>query len=132
MPRHVLAIRNVNWPLTSLQGLVAGVLPTGLRNTSRNGREMYSKHFVVDGTQYKPAADAIERYFATVMVLGSSRPYDLEIFVTREKRVLRQNNFEYREFGYDITLAREIEYKLKEELAKRREDRNIIDDFRVF
>jgi hypothetical protein len=29
-------------------------------------------------------------------------------------------------------LARELEYKIKQELAKRREDRNIIDDFRVF
>jgi hypothetical protein len=29
-------------------------------------------------------------------------------------------------------LARELEYKLRQELSKRREDRNIIDDFRVF
>ena len=48
------------------------------------------------------------------------------------ERVLRQTGFDFVATGHDVQLAREIEYKLREELAKRREDRNIIDDFRVF
>lgn len=131
-PGYALRIKNVDWPLQSLCSLVVYELPTGLRTTSPNGREFYSKHFVLDGPKYKPAGDALERYTATVTVLGDSRPYDIEIFVTHEKRVLKETGFDYAEVGHNLMLAREIEYKLKTELAKHREDRNIIDDFRVF
>jgi hypothetical protein len=131
-PKYALLIKDVDWPLQDLSSLVAFELPTGLRSTSENGREFYSKHFVLDGPKYKPAGDSTDRYTATVTVLGDSRPYDIEIFVTHEKRVLRNSGFDYVEVGHDMTLARELQYKLKQELAKRREDRNIIDDFRVF
>lgn len=131
-PKYALSIENVDWPLQELQTLVAQELPTGLRNTSPNGRELYSKYFILDGPRYKPAAEAVERYFATVIVLGSERPYDLQIFVTHEKRRLGETGYEYDEIGHSMMLAHELEYKLKQELAKRREDRNIIDDFRVF
>jgi hypothetical protein len=131
-PKYALVIKNVDWPLQELSSLVAFELPTGLRTTSENGREFYSKYFVLDGPKYKPASDAVERYTATVIVLGDSRPYDLEIFVTKEKRVLEQTGFDYAEIGHNTMLARELEYKLRQELSKRREDRNIIDDFRVF
>jgi hypothetical protein len=131
-PKYALLIRNIDWPLQELQGLVAYELPTGLRTTSSNGREFYSKHYVLDGPKYKPAGDAVDRFTATVIVLGDSMPYDLEIFVTHEKRVLGSSGFDYKEVGHDMMLARELEYKLKQELAKHREDRNIIDDFRVF
>ncbi len=52
--------------------------------------------------------------------------------MTHEKRVLRSSGFDYKEVGHDMMLARELVYKLKQELGERREDRNIIDDFRVF
>src|SRR5579862_6982038 len=81
-PKYALVIKNVDWPLQDLQALVAYELPTGMRNTSANGREFYSKHFVLDGSKYKLAGDAVDRYTATVTVLGDSRPYDIEIFVT--------------------------------------------------
>jgi len=131
-PNYALLIKNVDWPLQDLSSLVAYELPTGLRTTSENGREFYSKHFILDGPKYKPAGDAVERYTATVIVLGDSRPYDIEIFVTKEKRVLTGSGFDYAEIGHNVMLARELEYKLRQELSKRREDRNIIDDFRVF
>ena len=131
-PKYALVINNVDWPLQELQGLVAYTVPTGLRSTSTNGREFYSKHFVLDGNKYKLAGDSLDRYTATVFVLGDSRPYDLEIIVTHEKRVLLSTGFDYKEVGHDLMLARELEFKFKQELAKRREDRNIIDDFRVF
>jgi hypothetical protein len=130
--RYALRLKNVDWPLQELQNLIAIELPTGLRTTSPNGRELYSKYFVLSGDKYKPAAEAADRYYATVIVLGVERPYDLDIFVTREKRVLGDTGYEYEEVGHNMMLARELEYKLKVELAKRREDRNIIDDFRVF
>jgi hypothetical protein len=131
-PKYALVIANVDWPLQDLSALVAYEMPTGLRTTSANGREFYSKYFILDGPKYKLAADAVDRYTATITVLGDSRPYDIEIYVTKEKRVLRQSRFDYVEVGHDMMLARELEFKLKTELAKHREDRNIIDDFRVF
>jgi hypothetical protein len=131
-PKYSLSIKNVDWPLQDLCSLVISQLPTGWRITSENGREFYSKHFVLDGPKYKAAGDAVDRYTATVTVLGDQRPYDLEIYVTHEKRVLGQSGFDYDEVGHDMTLARELQFKLKQELAKRREERNIIDDFRVF
>src|SRR5437868_4344362 len=100
-PKYALVIKNVDWPLLELQSLVAYMVPTGLRSPSANGREFYSKHFVLDGPKYKLAGDAAERFTATITVLGDSRPYDIEIFVTREKRVLRASGFDYVEVGHD-------------------------------
>src|SRR5436309_11738079 len=92
-PKYAVVIRNVDWPLQDLSALVAFELPTGLRTTSPNGREFYSKYFVLDGPKYKLAGDAVDRFTATITVLGDSRPYDIEIYVTKEKRVLRQSGF---------------------------------------
>lgn len=131
-PGYAILIKGIDWPLTDLQSLVVYEMPTGLRTSSPNGREFYSKYFVLDGPKYKAAGDATDRYFATLTVLGDARPYNIEIFVTHEKRVLRKSGFDYVESGHNTMLARELEYKLRQELAKRREDRNIIDDFRVF
>ncbi len=54
------------------------------------------------------------------------------IFVTQERRVMRGNQYNYVIEGYDFKLAKELERLFRQELAKRREDLNIIDDFRVF
>ena len=64
--------------------------------------------------------------------MGDSRPYAVEVFVTREKRVLRGDDFTYAVVGHDSRLAKELAARIQEQLSKRREDRNIIDDFRVF
>lgn len=131
--RNAVSISDVDWPLAELRSVAATVLPTGTRAISPNGRELLSRHFILEGRSgYKPAADATERYFAQVLILGDRRPYDIEILVTLERRVLRGNQFTYAFEGYDYKLAKELEVKLRQELTKRREDLNIIDDFRVF
>lgn len=131
--RNSVTVKDIDWPLSELRSIAATVLPTGTRAISPNGRELLSRHFILEGrTGYKPAADATERYFAQVLILGDRRPYDVEILVTLERRVLRGNQFTYIVEGYDYKLAKELEVKLRQELTKRREDLNIIDDFRVF
>lgn len=131
--RNVSKIHNVDWPLAELRAVAASVLPIGQRAISPNGRELLSKHFIPEGEDsYKPAGDAVERYFASILILGDRRPYDIEVQVTYEKRVVRGNRHTYVAAGYDPLLAKEIEAKLQAELTKRREDLNIIDDFRVF
>jgi len=131
--RNALRINEVDWPLGEIRAVVASLLPAGQRGMSPNGRELLSRHFVLEGRSgYKPAGDATERYFAQFLILGDRRPYDVEILVTQERRVLRGNQFTYVVTGYDTRLAKELERKLRTELTKRREDRNIIDDFRVY
>lgn len=132
-PRYATTIKEVDWPINNLQRLIAGVIPTGLRSTSRNGREMYSKYFLPNGKTYSAVSNnAPDRYFATVTVLGDQRPYTVEIFVTHENRSERRGIVEYVEVGHAEGLAHQLERQLRQELEKRREDRNIIDDFRVF
>ncbi len=130
---NALLIEEVDWPISEIRQVAAAILPAGQRAISPNGREMQSRHFLPDRNGgYRAAGDALERYFAHLKILGDRRPYKLEISVTHEKRVLRGNHFTYVVTGYDKRLAREIERKLRTELTKRREDRNIIDDFRVY
>ncbi len=131
--RRSSRIESLDLPLHELRAVASSVLPTGQRAISPNGRELLSRHFILEGAKgYKPAGDATERYFASILVLGDRRPYDIEISVTLERRVLRGNQFTYIVEGYDTRLAKELEKKLRIELTKRREDLNIIDDFRVF
>ena len=131
-PKYAIRIENLELPLITLQHLAAAVVPIGVSNTSSNGREFNSQAFIVDQGSYKPAGDALTRYWARVTVKGSARPYAMEVFVTREKRVLNGDDFTFAEAGHDQRLAKEIADKIRDQLSKRREDRNIIDDFRVF
>lgn len=131
--RHALKISEVDWSLGEIRSSIGAIIPAGQRAMSPNGREILSRHFVLDRQRnFKPAGDALERYFAQFLILGDRRPYDVEILVTHEKRVLKGNQFVYMVSGYDPRLAKELEKRLRTELTKRREDRNIIDDFRVF
>ena len=131
-PPYAIRIKEIDWPLLDLQKLVASTVPTGLRGNSPNGREFNSKYFVLGPSSYKPAVDAVERYTAEVKILGSERPYDLEISVAFERRRGHNGNYEYVVVGHDARLAKELVVKLRSELTKSREDRNIIDDFRAF
>lgn len=131
-PKYAVRIENLELPLLSLQHMVSGIVPIGTARTSSNGREFTSKNFILDQGSYKPAGEAITRYWAKITVKGSQRPYAIEVFVAREQRVLKGDDFTYEVVGHDRRLAKEIADKIKDTLAKRREDRNIIDDFRVF
>lgn len=130
-PDSVL-LTEIDLPLTELRSYATRTLPIGPRGSSPNGRELYSKHFVLGKDRYLPANDAASRYYAKIFVLGDRRPYNVEFFVVEERRVLVGSQFTYSEVGQDRGLADELARKLKYLLSKRREDRNIIDDFRVF
>lgn len=131
-PRYATRMANLDFPVGQLQKIVVDNLPTGLRMTSPNGREFFSRYYVMDGQKYKPASDALDRFSAQIMVLGDRRPYDLEIAVIREQRVTRGAGFDYRVVGHDQDQAGKLAEKIHDQLTKRREDLNIIDDFRVF
>jgi hypothetical protein len=125
-------MNEVEAPLTQLRAVIGAVVPVGLRGVSPNGRELFSKHFIVVKDKYKPAIDALERYYAHILILGDRRPYDIEIMVVNEKRVLRDEKFTYIIMGHSQDLARELAQNIRKELSKRREERNVVDDFRVY
>lgn len=126
-------LKEVEGSLAEVRSAALAALPMGHRGVSANGREIFSKHFLVTGNgDVRLAGDALERYYAIITILGDRRPYDVKVVVAHEKRVLRGDNFVYVVDYYDSMLARDVSRKLEVELAKRREDRNIIDDFRVF
>jgi hypothetical protein len=130
---YAVRVERVDMSVHSIRLSAIQAFPFGHRAVSPNGREVLSKHFVLDTRgQYKPAGDALSRYFARVLILGDRQPYDVEILVTQEQRVLKGNHFTYEVTGHNPRLAKDLERRLHEELSKRREERNIIDDFRVF
>ncbi len=133
-PRETVYINDVEAPLSDVRSAVLAALRMGYRSISGNGREILSKHFLVNrrDNSIKPAGHALERYFVKILILGDRRPYSIEVLVAHEKRVLRGDSFRYVIDYYDHMLAKDIARIIEDELAKRREDRNIIDDFRVF
>lgn len=126
-------LRDLESSVADIRAAVSNSVPVGIRTVSPNGRELLSKHFLRgDGNKFRPATDAIERYYVKITILGDRRPYDVEIIVVHEKRVLRGETFLYVTDYYDNILAKDLAKQIETDLAKRREDRNIIDDFRVF
>ena len=118
-------------PLADLQHLAAKSLPLGLRKTSPNGREFFSNYFITNGRKFKLADKGPERRYAQILVLGDRRPYTLDVVVQIEK-VDANAPGGYSIVGTDVGIAKVVKKRLQSQLNKRREDLNIIDDFRVF
>jgi len=99
-----------------------------------------SKYFKVTRANLFEAIDEIEisnkkppiaeRAYAEVLILGDRRPYRVDTRVIREKwhRSLKK----YVTVGLDKELTHKFAGQIREALANRREDRNVIDDFRAF
>lgn len=113
----------------AVKALVSRNLPQGLRRESLNGRHLYSGYFSPDN-YYEDATSLKERAYAEVVINGSSRPYRIDVFVYRETRDSRKGR--YSKPQKDHKLAQELGAKIRASLADRREERNIIDDFRAF
>jgi hypothetical protein len=120
-------INDVKIALTTVKKIVLNNLPQGLREESANGRELTSGYFSPHKWE-EDATDKSERAYAKVLILGSGRPYSIDVKVVREKK----RGSRYANLGEDRKLTKELVDRLKESLADRRDDRNIIDDFRAF
>lgn len=127
-------LSDLNVPLNEIQHAVNDSLPLGRRKTSPNGREFYSNYFVPTRKGFRAAEKLTNRYYAHVYVLGDRRPYVVEVYVKREKQINDSStgHTTYVEDGTDDRVAKFLVKKIQDELSKRREDRNVIDDFRVF
>jgi hypothetical protein len=129
--RNVL-IPNQNISLGELKTLIHQLMPGGIQNISANGREFVSAKFIVTDGTYQLAKDARTRYFARILVLNSTRPYDIEIDVHKEMRDDEDGTIKFIDVGTDRGLTNLLRTQIKDRLAKRRDDLNLLDDFRVF
>lgn len=127
-----LRIDNAHHPFAMVRQTAIKTLPIGLRSSSSNGRELHSQYFLPDKKGYKLAIQSNVRLTAKVVILGERRPYTVEIYVFREERVMVGGKVTYQVRGQDLRVANRIKNELQARLAQRREDLNIIDDFRVF
>ncbi len=123
------SVNNLDRSLLELQSIASKSMPLGVRKTSPNGREFYSNYFVVDGRKFKPADKSPTRRYAHILVLGDRRPYEMQIMVHIENSSQGQG---FQDAGIDQGIVKVIKSRVVQQLNKRREDMNIIDDFRVF
>jgi hypothetical protein len=123
------AMENVQIPYVVVKQTIMKTMPGGVRSSSPNGREMISNYFAPRNF-YQEATDKPERAYARVVILGSSRPFRLDIQGLREAR--ERGSRTYVDLGEDPELTRLLVQYFKDALADRREDRNVIDDFRAF
>ena len=120
-------IENVTMPYPTLKGLVTRHMPRGVREESPNGRTMTSHYF--NPTNFdQDGAELQERAYGVVTILGSSRPYKLDVQVFHETK----SGSVYEKAEKDSDLSQKLGERLKRALADRREDRNAIDEFRAF
>ncbi len=127
-----VVIQNLDYSLISLRSYTQKALPAGLATVSSNGREFTSNRFVFRKNKYEMAQDATSRYYAKITILGSSQPYSVEVTVYQEKRIWNGERSSFKVVSESSYLARKVAADFNTELTKRREDPNIIDDFRVF
>ncbi len=126
-----MMVADLDRSLVDLQRIAARSMPLGLRSTSPNGREYFSNYFQTVDRKFKPADTEKERHYAQVLVLGDRRPYNIQILVHRERKSSTAVSG-YEEIGLDLGLARAVRKRILSQLNKRREELNVIDDFRVF
>jgi hypothetical protein len=123
-------IQEVMLPLAVVRKIVMDNVPGGVMKQSQNGREI-TGHYVETKNLDQPNDRARERAQATITILGSRRPYVLMVRVETEKRT-RGSKRRYDKLGNDEKLAKEVVKRLKEALANRPADINIVDEFRAF
>lgn len=80
--------KDFNRPYGVVRATVQKAMPLGIRSTSRNGRTYESNYFIPRGTWEEDGTEAKERAFARATILGSSRPYSVEVWVLRAKKLV--------------------------------------------
>lgn len=122
-------IENVMLPFTTVRQVVENTLPGGIREQSQNGRELTSYYFSPKNWD-EDAETFPERAYAKITILGSSRPFKIDVKVFRERK--NRGARTHSNVGVDKNLTAELVDILNRNLADRREDRSFIDGFRAF
>ncbi len=121
-------IEDSNQSINEIRQQIKGLVGD-FRSVSRNQREIVSGYFSErsDDTDFDPEKSKF-RLWARFIILGDRRPYDIEIHVFKEQRIKGK----YQLIGPEPKMGQKLVSELKEKLNQSLENRNIIDDFRVF
>jgi hypothetical protein len=123
-------IRDLTRPLPELQKVARESVPVGLAKTSPNGREFESVPFRQDREDgFVLHEGSGEGRIVRIQVLGDRRPYTIAV---QALVVSRDPGGQLVQRGTDEGLARVVIRRIQQVLHQRREDRNVIDDFKVF
>lgn len=126
-------LRNVDKSTVEIRRGVLKALPVSLKTSSEDSREYISVPFVRYGKKIKEARNELQRAYAQVLIKGERRPYTIEVVVPVEEATTPNSvQKNYQVIGYDERIAKIILARLKAYLEQRREDTNLVDDFRVF
>lgn len=99
-----------------------------IRSVSENQRTLVSQYFSPDGEKdFNPQKSPVRAY-AIFTILGSRRPYDIEVQVMIENK----KGLTYVEQGEDKELSQMVLDDLIARLNQSHENRNIIDHYRAF
>lgn len=126
-------LQNVNKSTLEIKRGIIKALPVSIKYSAADSREFVSVPFVRYGKKLKEATNELQRAYAQIFIKGERRPYTIEVVVAVEESVTPlsvQKNFKV--IGYDERIAKIILARLKAYLNQRREDTNLVDDFRVF
>ena len=123
-------IREIMLPLAVVRKIVMDNVPGGVKKQSLNGREITGEFFNARDLN-EPSDTARDRAKATVFILGARRPYTIQVEVQLERRK-KGSKKKYDKLGRDESLEKQVVKRIKEALANRPADINIIDDFRAF
>ena len=126
--RGMVMLRNMDRPLQAIQKLVSQSFPEGPKRVLRKGRLFVSKPFIVRNGVPVPAGEAQHRYYVRVFIRGGQRPYTIDVEGVEEKFAGQG----FRVVGRSEWIAKGMARVIYEKLTKRREQMNIIDDFRPF
>ncbi|MEC9283691.1 MAG: hypothetical protein VX642_13350 [Bdellovibrionota bacterium] len=121
------------YSLDLLKRIILDTVPSELKSTSPNGREMYFEAFQLPGKFSKRPGRTkngklLERAWAKVVILGVTRPYTLEISIKTEELGMTK----YYSTGENVEFAKSLNEKIKKRLVQRHEGADLIDDFRPF
>lgn len=122
-------INEVMLPLAVVRRVILDHVPVGVMEESRNGRTITSDWFDPSDIDV-PGEDKRVRARAVVTILNSRRPYSVNVKVEKQTKLRGQSK--YRDDGQDRDLTRAVGARLREALANRPADVNVIDDFRAF
>ncbi|RYZ76395.1 MAG: hypothetical protein EOP05_05170, partial [Proteobacteria bacterium] len=101
-------IRDIPLSYNAIKTVVVANIPQGVRRESPNGRELTSNFFEVK--DFKPEkSDSSERAYALVKILGSSRPYNVDVKVFREEK----RKGVWRADGTDSELTEQLGERMK-------------------
>ena len=127
-----IRFEDLDLPLTEIQKAVVDGLPLGKRAISENSREIFSEYFVMIENKPRPAGRLKVRYYAHIYILGDRRPYQVEGLVRKQVKESIEGIHDYADAGIDEELTKIVMANVKAKLIKSRDERNIVDDFRVF